>query len=94
MATNWMDMISNPKGVLIRNYMLQLLGDEKFLKHQAFIDRLAGVLPSSADIQELGQILVSVYEIAYYKALNDYREKFTKLGYDVSVTHGTVADSR
>jgi len=94
MNNNWMDMISNPKGMVIRNYMLQILGQEKFLKHQAFIERLGAVLPTSADIQELGQIMVGVYESGYYKALNDYREQFAKLGYDVSVKHETVAGSR
>jgi hypothetical protein len=94
MSSNWMDMISNPKGLLIRNYMLQILGQEKFLKHQAFIERLAAALPTSADVQEFGQIAVALYENGYYKALNDYREKFQKLGYDVSVKHETAAGNR
>ena len=89
-----MDAISNPKGTVIRNYMLQILGQEKFLKHQAFIDRLGAVLPTSADVQELGQIVVAVYEQGYFKALNDYREQFKKLGYDVSVKHETVAENQ
>lgn len=91
---NWMDAISNPKGMLIRNYMLQVLGQEKFLKHQAFIDRLGAVLPTSADIQELGQIIVGVYEQGYYKALNDYREQFQKLGYDVNVKREIAAGNQ
>lgn len=89
-----MDAISNPKGMLIRNYMLQVLGQEKFLKHQAFIDRLGAVLPTSADIQELGQIIVGVYEQGYYKALNDYREQFQKLGYDVNVKREIAAGNQ
>ena len=94
MTPNWMDMISNPKGVLINNYMLQILGQEKFLKHKAFIDRLGAALPTTADVGELGAIVVAIYESGYYKALNDYREKFQKLGYDVSVKHETVAGSQ
>jgi hypothetical protein len=94
MTPNWMDMISNPKGMLIRNYMLQILGQEKFLKHQAFVDRLAAALPTSADVQELGQIVVAIYESGYYKALNDYREQFQKLGYDVNVKHEIAAGNR
>ena len=94
MNNNWMDLISNPKGVVIRNYMLQILGPEKFAKHKEFIDRLAAVMPTSTDIQELGAIIVTVYENGYFKALNDYREKFAKLGYDVSVKRETVAENR
>ena len=94
MSNNWMDMISNPKGMLIRNYMLQILGQEKFLKHQAFIDRLAAAVPVSADIKELGEIVVEVYESGYFKALNDYREQFQKLGYDVNVKRDIVAGNR
>jgi len=94
MTSSWIDMISNPKGMVIKNYMLQILGEEKFLKHQAFIERLAAVIPTSADIQELGTIMVGVYETGYYKALNDYRDQFSKLGYDINVKHETVAGSR
>lgn len=94
MNNNWMDLISNPKGVVIRNYMLQILGQEKFAKHKDFIDRLAAVLPTSTDIQELGTIIVSVYENGYFKALNDYKEQFAKLGYEVNVKRETVAGSR
>jgi len=94
MSNNWMDMISNPKGMLIRNYMLQILGQEKFLKHQAFIDRLAAVLPTSADIKELGEIVVEVYESGYFKALNDYKDQFQKLGYDVNVKRDIAAGNR
>lgn len=93
MSSNWMDMISNPKGVVIRNYMLQLLGQEKFLKHQALIDRLAAVLPTASDIKELSEMFVAVYEIGYFKALNEYREQFQKLGYEVNVKRETVAGS-
>ena len=89
-----MDMISNPKGLLIKNYMLQILGEQKFLQHQAFIERLGASIPTSADIQELGAIMVSVYETGYYKALNDYKEKFQKLGYEINVKYETVVDSR
>ncbi len=85
MAANWMEMLSNPKGIVIRNYMLQLLGDQRFLKHQAFIERLAAILPTTADIKELGEIMLAVYESGYFKALGDYQKEFEKLGYNVNV---------
>jgi hypothetical protein len=94
MTPNWMDMISNPKGMLINNYMLQILGQEKFLKHKAFIERLGSSLPTTSDVQELGAIVVAIYENGYYKALNDYREQFQKLGYDVNVKRETVAGNQ
>lgn len=91
---NWMDMLANPKGTVIKNYMLQILGQDKFLKHQAFIERMAATIPTTADIQELGAIMVAVYESGYFKALNDQKESLQKLGYEVNVKGGTVAGSR
>lgn len=85
MSANWMEMMSNPKGVVIRNYMLQLLGEQKFVKHKDFIERLSAILPTTTDIKELGEIMVAVYEGAYFKALGDCQEQFVKLGYNVNV---------
>lgn len=87
---NWLEAMTNPKGAMIRNYMLQILGQERFLKHQAFIDRLSATLPTTSDIKELGEICVSLYESGYQTAINDCKEKFEKLGYNVSINRKQI----
>ncbi len=85
---NWMELISNPKGMIIKNHILQILGQNRFTKHQNFIERLATVLQTTSDIQDLGALMTSVYEVGYLKALDECREKLSKLGYNVTVNNG------
>jgi hypothetical protein len=93
-AMNWMDLLSNPRGAAVKNYMLQLLGAEKYQKHQSFIERLAVNLQTQSDLEDFANIMVSIFESGYFKALNDYKDKFEKLGYNITVSRETVAENR
>lgn len=92
--SNWVEMMANPKAAVVKNYLLQLLGAEKYQKHQSFIERLAMTLQTQSDLEDFSNIMMGLFEGGYYKALNDYKDKFAKLGYQITVSRETVAENR
>ena len=91
---NWMELLANPRSAVLKSYMLQLLGQEKYKKYQSFIERLGTHLQTQGDLEDFSNIMVAIFESGYMKSLNDYKEKFEKLGYQITVSHETVAENR
>lgn len=94
---NWLRYISNPRLVTTKQYMLDLLKD-RYQHHESVLDRLIASFQTDKDMEDFIQMQVSLYEVGYMKAVNDYRKQLEAAGIKVTVNlvdqNGTAADNR
>jgi hypothetical protein len=74
----------NPNSQIIKRYMFDILR-ERFPKHEEIIERIASALVTQTDMQSFGKMIVDVYEVAYFKALEEQKEILKKAGIKVSI---------
>lgn len=60
---------------------------EDYGKYDAIIERIAMALQTNDDLQDMGSLISQIYDKAYRKAIDDYKEQAEKLGIKVSVGH-------
>ena len=72
------------KQYVVKKYLFDLL-QEKYAPNQTFIDRITHYLVTDQDMQDFTKMFVDTFERGYLKAVNDYREQFKKIGYDVNI---------
>lgn len=76
-----------------KKYMFDLL-QEKYHPNEKMIDRLTHSLMTEEDVKNFIQIVVDAFERGYLKAVNDYREQFRKIGYQVNIVADTKPHSK
>lgn len=69
---------------VVKKYAFDLL-QEKYEHNQTMIERMAHYLTSEKDVKDFCKIIMDAYAKGYSKAVNDYKEQLTKLGYEVNV---------
>ena len=82
-APNWVQMMSNPQGHIIKQYMAQIL-KEKFPPHQEILERLSKNLITDGDLQAFGRLVSEIYQVGYFKAIQEHEVLLTKLGYKIN----------
>lgn len=76
--------MANPRTYTLKRWLAEILKD-KYPKHDGIIERVGTSIVTEKDMQDFGSMITEVYELAYRKAVSDYREEFEKLGVKVSV---------
>lgn len=93
----WMKYMTNPRLFTTKQYMMNLL-KERYQHHESIIDRIASSFQTDRDMEEFIQMQMSLYEVGYLKAVNDYRKQLEEVGMRVTVDFmkqdGTQADNR
>lgn len=74
----------NPLTLGIKKLLFELL-KENYVKHEEMAARLATVVVTEKDYEEMGKILTSIYYKGYNQAVEAQREQWEKLGYRIRV---------
>lgn len=77
-------MFQNPQSIAIKRYLFEVL-KERYGKSEKFIDRLAANVNTKEDYEALGAFVTDIFESGFLKAVNEYKEQFTKLGMRVNI---------
>ena len=86
MAT-WMDYMVNPRGHQIKRIMFEFL-KERFAANEQIVERIGSSLMTENDMKDFLKMVTDIYEIAYFKAVNDHQEQLKKLGIAARITDG------
>ena len=84
MSNNWSQFMQNPKGVVLKKFMSQVLGN-KVNPYDEVITRLSTVLITDNDIKVFGEMINDVMVLGYRKAVEDYQTQLNKMGIEVSL---------
>ena len=88
---NFVNYMSNPRSFTLKRWFVEIL-KEDYMRHDTIIERVAASLTTESDLKEFGDLITSVYEKAYKKAVADYSEQAKKIGIKVSVVAETKED--
>jgi hypothetical protein len=77
-------MFQNPQSMAIKKYLFELL-KERYGRNERFIERFANTIGTKEDYDGLGSLITDIYETGFLKAVNEYKDQFTRLGMNVSV---------
>lgn len=83
---NFIKYMANPRAFTLKKWMADIL-KEDYGKYDTIIERIAMSLQTNTDLEELGAMISQIYDKAYRKAIDDYREQAEKLGIRVTVSH-------
>jgi hypothetical protein len=89
MAQNWVEFFTNPQGTALKRYLYDILKD-KYAKHHDVIERIASNLQTEKDLQNFSALVVELFEMAYTKAVEDYKGELKKLGYKVDIVQKPI----
>ncbi len=84
MANNWSQFMQNPKGIALKKFMVQAMGD-KANPYDDLITRLGTSIVTDTDLKIFGEMVNDLLSIGYNKAVDDYRQQLNKLGIEVSL---------
>lgn len=82
--SNFVNYMSNPRSFTLKKWFVEIL-KEDYMQHNTVIERVATSLTTESDLKEFGALITGVYERAYKKAVDDYKEQAEQLGIKVSV---------
>lgn len=82
--SNWAQFMQNPKGIVLKKFMLQVMGD-KINPYDELLTRIGTVLITDNDIKAFGDMINDVLGTGYRKAVDDYRTQLNKLGIEVNL---------
>ena len=88
---NFVNYMSNPRSFTLKKWFVEIL-KEDYMRHDTIIERVATSLTTESDLKEFGDLITGVYEKAYKKAVDDYREQAERIGIKVSVVAETKKD--
>jgi dsRNA-specific ribonuclease len=81
---NWLEYLQNPKGLILKKFMAQIL-IQKYPPYDDLLSRVAASLVTEKDLTSFANLVNDLYELGYTKAVEDYKEQLTKLGITVKV---------
>lgn len=76
--------LSNPYRLAIQKYLFQLLGN-RYGKYHDLMQRMTHNIVTTKDATDFGQMMVDVYEVAYLKAVEDYRKTVEAHGFKIDI---------
>jgi|LakMenEpi03Aug12_release.lakeMendotaPanAssembly.Ray.scaffolds.fasta_scaffold16801_13 hypothetical protein len=86
--SNWLNFLSNPRSHYIKKSMFEIL-KERYGKHEQILERLSSHLIVEKDLKDFLAMIIDVYEIGFFKAVEDQKEQLKKLGLGVKITSRT-----
>jgi hypothetical protein len=75
---------SNMLQYAAKKYLFDLL-QEKYGEHEMIIARTTHYLATEKDVYDFTKMVADAFERGYLKAVADYKDQLTKLGYQVKV---------
>lgn len=81
---NLADKLMNPRGQAIKKWASELLKD-RYPKHDQFLERMSHAVVTDQDLQDFGKFAVDLFEVGYFKCMNDYKDSLKDLGINVTV---------
>lgn len=76
--------MQNPKGIVLKKFMIQVIGDRAGL-YEDLLTRLSSALVTDNDLKVFGEMVNDILSTGYKKAVEDYRTQLNKLGIEVSL---------
>jgi hypothetical protein len=80
--------LSNPYRLAIQKYLFQILGN-RYTKYHDLVQRMTHNVVTTKDATDYGQMLVEIYEVAYLKAVEDYRKNVEAHGFKIDIVPST-----
>lgn len=77
-------MFQNPQSIAIKKYLFEML-KERYGRNERFIERISSMITTKEDYDGFGSLITDIYETGFLKAVNEYKDQFTKMGMKVSV---------
>lgn len=77
-------MMQNLHSAAIKKYLFELLKG-RYVRNEKFIDRISAGITTKEDYEALGSLVVDIFETGFMKAVDEYRDQFTKMGMKVNV---------
>lgn len=77
----------NPRVNTLKKWFFEVL-KEKYTSHDPIIERVGSCLVTERDMQEFGKLISEVFQLGYFKAINDYKAEFSKYGMEINVVPG------
>lgn len=90
--SNFINYMSNPKSFTLKKWFAELLKGD-YPKHDQIIERVATSITTDKDLKEFGALVINIYETAYHKAVNDYKDQAEKLGIKISIVSEETTSS-
>lgn len=84
MQQNWLERFTNPQGTALKRYLYEILKD-KYPKHHDIVERIGSNLQTEKDLQNFSALVIELFEMAYAKAVEDYKVELGKMGYKVDI---------
>ncbi len=81
---NYSDLL-NPYGPAFKKILLQLLGDQKYLKHTDSIERISENFINANNYEKISQLFVDLWEEGFLTCVDQNKENYKKLGIKVRV---------
>lgn len=79
-----MFLFHNPQSIAIKKYLFELL-KERYSKNENFIDRFSNMITTQQDYEDLGKLLVDIFEVGFLRAVNQYKSQFEKMGMKINI---------
>ena len=76
--------MSNPRAFTLKKWMADILKGD-YMKFDVIIERLAMALQTNDDLEQVGSLISHIYDKAYRKAIDDYRDQAEKAGLKVTI---------
>lgn len=76
--------LSNPYRLAIQKYLVQILGG-RYTKYHDLMQRMTHNIVTTKDATDFGQMMVEIYEVAYMKAVEDYRGAVEAHGFKIDI---------
>lgn len=77
-------MFQNLQATAIKKYLFEIL-KEKYSKNEKFIERLTYQVNTKEDFESFGIFVTDIFESGFFKAFEQYKENFEKLGMKVNI---------
>jgi hypothetical protein len=77
--------ILNPYGPAFKKVLLQLLGEQKYVKHIDIIEKISENLVNANNYEKMAQFFVDLWEEGFLTCVDQNQENYKKLGIKVKV---------
>jgi hypothetical protein len=77
-------MFQNLQGNAIKKHIFEMLG-ERYGRNERFVERLVSQVTTKEDYEGLGTFLADLFESGFVRAVNQYKDQFSKMGMKVSI---------
>lgn len=88
MNNSFMKYASNPKGFTIKKWLIELL-EGRYVPFDDLVERLGASLVTDKDLEGFGQLVNTIYECGYLRAMNQCKKQLDEMGVKVRVVSAT-----